>query len=50
MICSSEYRFFTSNLHPGLDSKPKCYSKAGGRRIDNVFIEGLWRSVKHEEA
>jgi len=35
MICSSVYRFFTSNLlAPGLDSKAFCYSKAGGRRHD----------------
>jgi len=32
MICSSLNRFFTSNLPPGLDSKPFRYSKAGGRR------------------
>ena len=32
MICSSLNRFFTSNLPPGLDSKPIRYSKAGGRR------------------
>jgi len=33
MICSSLNRFFTSNLPPGLDSKPFRYSKAGGRRL-----------------
>jgi hypothetical protein len=32
MIYSSLNRFFTSNLRPGLDSKPSRYSKAGGRR------------------
>ena len=29
MICSSLNRFFTSNLPPGLDSKPLRYSKRG---------------------
>src|SRR5262249_56351936 len=35
MICPSLNLFFTSDLpFPGVDSKPKCYSKAGRRRAD----------------
>lgn len=41
MICSSLNRFFTSNLRPGLDSKPTRYSKAGGRR--NLAKDGKRR-------
>jgi hypothetical protein len=48
MICSSVYRFFTSNLLPGLDSKPKCYSNQGGRRDqDEKTTLVSWEVIAH---
>jgi hypothetical protein len=39
MICSSLNLFFTSDLpSPGVDSKPKCYSKAGRRRPGQYYM------------
>ena len=26
-----------------------CPAKAGGRYMDNIFVERLWRSLKYEE-
>jgi hypothetical protein len=48
MICSSLNRFFTSNLPPGLDSKPLRYSKAGGRRRDVRLVRPLVENSVHE--